>query len=226
VTKSRVDLAPSEKENTILSIMGRKGSGKSTLVREIMNSGQFPRIFVLDTNGEYGLEDGFEITHTVKAGAKAMLRVRNRDEFRISLRERDTEQLVKLLDVAFEIPHHLMVIEETHFYVKPAYLPAEISQMVRLGRHRAISQIYVSQRPSGLNRDLTSQSDFIVTFRQSEPRDIKWLGEVAGDGAEDVRNLPDYKVRVWTLGDPAKMPLPVLKRIPDKNRLDLFQRRA
>lgn len=215
-----------KKENVIISIMGRKGSGKSTLVREIVNSGDFPRVFVLDTNGEYGVEDGFQVFHNVGAGARAMVRVRNKPEFRLSLRDKDTGRLIRLLEVAFEIPDTLVIIEETHFYASPSFLPEELSSLVRLGRHRAISQIYVSQRPSGLNRNLTSQSDFIVTFRQTEPRDILWLAQVAGGGAEDVRTLPDYKVRVWTMGDPEKMPLAIVQRIPAKKQLALFDRGA
>lgn len=217
-----MELHPSEKRNTIITVIGRKGSGKSTLVREIMNSGQYPRIFVLDTNGEYKKEDGFLVTDTVTAGARAMVRVRTKPEFRVSLRDPDTEKLVRLLDIAFEIPHTLVVVEEAHFYIKsPSHLPVQFSKLVRMGRHRAISQIYVAQRPTGLHRDMTAQSDYLVTFRQYETRDIDWLSKVAGDeDIEQVKELPDYKVRVWTFGDPAKMPLPIVARIhePMKNK--------
>lgn len=219
------------KRNIITTVMGRKGSGKSTMIKEIIESDQFPRVFVLDTNGEYGVDEngktlpGWTITDSVKAGAAAMLRLRHKDEFKLAMRDEDTESLSKLLEIVFEIPDCLIVVEETHFYVKSSHLPIEFSKLVRMGRHKAISQIYVSQRPSGLNRDMTAQSDFIVTFRQQEQRDIKWLSEVAGeDGAEDVRNLPDYKVRVWVLGDESQMPLPIVARIHEKksDQMEIF----
>lgn len=227
MTRFTRELLPEEKRNTIISIMGRKESGKSTLVKEIIEDGGYKRVFVLDTNGEYGEELGFEITHTLQQGARKILAVRNKEEFRISLRYDDTEDGMRLLKIINEINFTLVVIEETHMYVKPAYIPPELSKLVRLGRHHAISQIYVSQRPSGLNRNLTSQSDFLVTFRQGEPIDIKWLEKSFGkEEAQEIQNLPDYKVAVKVLGNPAKLPIPVMERIPEKKRLHLVRKRA
>jgi hypothetical protein len=231
------ELPREDKDNTIISIMGRKNSGKSFLTREIIDEHEFPpvgshspdlpRVFVLDTNGEYGEDDGYEVTNTLEAGARKIAACRRRKSFKISLREKDVERLVKLVNVIYEIPRSLVVVEEAHFYVKPAFIPPEMSQLVLMGRHRALSQIYVSQRPSGLHRNFTAQSDFIVTFRQTETRDIKWLGDVAGDGAEDVRQLDRYKVRVWTMtDDDARMPLPIVARLQEKRQLDLLRGEA
>lgn len=219
-------LPPEEKENVIITIMGRKHSGKSTLALEIMNDGQFPRIFVIDTNAEYGEDRGFETYSTIATGARAMVRVKNKPEFRLAFRDRDIEKLPALLDVAFEIPNTLVVVDETHFYMKPGGLRPEFAQLVFMGRHKAISQIYISQRPVGLNANMTAQSDFIVTFRQQRAADIKWLKDnVADDDAEEVRKLPDFKVKVWSFGDPSKMPLPIVKQIyePQKNQLDFHR---
>lgn len=214
------DRAAEDRQNLVLSIFGRKGSGKSWLTRELVQDR--PRVFYLDSMGEAGERDGFEVVHGYEECVHAMLRVKDLKRFRLSLRTDDTEDLIKLGDLAFEIPDHLIVIEETSFYCSPSYLPPEISKLVRYGRHRGIDQIYIARRPSEIHRDLTAQSDLIVTFAMHEPRDVAYLAAIAPskEEAEAVRDLPRYKVAAW--GDLERAPLAVLSRLhgPKKKPLD------
>lgn len=207
-------------QNLVISVFGRKGSGKSTLVMTMLE--EFDRVFYFDAMGEADEKRGFTVVHGWQACIDAMMKVRNDKRFKLSLRMDDTEELVRLLDLAYEIPDQCTVVEETSFYCSPSYLPSEISKLVRYGRHRRIDQIYIARRPSEIHRDLTAQSDLIVTFAMHEPRDIAYLAAIAPskEAAEAVRKLPKYRVAVW--GDVERAPAAVLvqQETPSKATLD------
>lgn len=122
------------RQNLVISVFGRKGSGKSFLVREIV--AEHDRVFYLDSMGEADEAQGFKVVHGREECVAAMMEVRNAKRFRLSLRMDDTAELIELADLAFEIPDHLIVVEETSFYCSPSYLPPQISKLVRYGRHR------------------------------------------------------------------------------------------
>jgi len=193
--------------NLIISNFGRKGSGKTTLSREIM--AEHPRAVVIDSLGEY--DEGFTVCNGKADCIEAIMSVRDEKRFRLSLRVLDPDENMELLELIFEVPKTLVVVEETSLYAKPTYLPEGIARLVRYGRHREIDQIYMSRRPSEIHRDLTAQSDIIVSFRQQEPRDIKYLRDFMGPEAETVRHLPEYKVFAW--GELHRAPVAVVERL-------------
>lgn len=194
-------------DNTILAIFGRKGSGKTELTRKIIK--EHPRVFAFDTLAEY--DKGFRVCEGKQACIDAMLDVKDRRSYRLALRCIELDDNLELMALAYEFPRCLVVVEETSLYARPTYLPNEIARFVRYGRHREIDQIYIARRPSEVNRDLTAQADIVVSFEQREPRDVKYLRDVAGEAAEQVQNLPKYKVLAF--GDLEKMPVAVSEQL-------------
>lgn len=201
-------------DNTIACVFGVKGSGKTTLTQEIART--FPRVLVFDTVGQYDEALGAQVVVGLGPGASAMVKASTRDRFFLSLRSRETDELLALMEVAYEMPDTLVIVEEASFFCSPSHLPFQLSQLVRLGRHRRISQIYVAQRPSEVHRAITAQADLVVTFRQQEDRDLAFLKGRFGPRVEQVRTLSAYKVLV--AGDMGKAPLPVVERIPTRPR--------
>jgi len=195
--------------NLVASFFGQKGSGKSTLVREIMLDRE--RVFFVDTVGEARAADGFEIVFGFEPCVNAMLAAAKRERFRLALRCQHTDDMLKLCTMAYEVPRQLTVVEETSFYCSPSYLPPELSTLIRYGRHREIDQFYVARRPSEIHRDLTANSDLVVSFHQHEPRDVAYLRAIGGPQAEAVRALPKYRVLAW--GDLERAPLAVISRL-------------
>lgn len=198
-------------DNTILAIFGRKGSGKTELTRKIIR--EYPRVFAFDSLAEY--DKGFRVCEGRQACMDAMLDVKDQSRYRLALRCIELEDNLALMDLAYEFPRSLIVVEETSLYARPTFLPNEIAKLVRYGRHREINQIYIARRPSEVHRDLTAQADLIITFEQREPRDVKYLRDVAsGDGAErveDVQSLPKYKLLAF--GEYEKMPVAVSEQM-------------
>ena len=198
-------------QNLIVTVLGRKASGKSTLVSKIIADA--PRLIVIDTVGEYGQAQKIVPIHGIIECCDALAACEKRATFRISCRADETEDLLDLLNICYELPNILLVVEETSFFCSPAFLPPEISKLVRYGRHREISQVYVSRRASEIHREITAQSDLIVSFEQREPRDIEYLAITSGQSPRALvaafQRLPRYRCFVW--GDVERAPLAVIE---------------
>lgn len=199
-------------DNTILALFGRKGSGKSTLAKEITED--FDRVVVLDSMGEYGGDrrEGFIILEGLSQTANLLPGYwRSGRPFRVSVRVLSISEALAVLTILWEMPGILVVMEETSLYCSPSTIPEELAMLVRYGRHRSISLLFVARRPSEIHRDLTAQCDLVIAFRQHEQRDVMYLRSILGDEAERLRHLPLYHVAVY--GDMAKAPLAVLERL-------------
>jgi len=203
-----------KRDNTITSVFGRKGSGKTTLVAEI--SEDFRRVYAFDSMGEYDETRGFEVCYGLAECARRMVEAARLPLFRLSLRVDRTEDFLKLLRIAYEVPDSLLVVEETSLYCSPSKLPDDLSRLVRYGRHRKLNIVFVARRPSEIHRELTAQSDVIVTFRQHEPRDVDYLKSFIGPRVEGVSRLPEYHVLAF--GDIEKIPVAVIERLRDQER--------
>ena len=187
--------------------MGRKGFGKTTLATELI-AGQ-PRVVVLDMLGGYG----HAVTDVVwerDPAIEALLIASKKPRFQLALRMVSQDDMLDVLDMAFELEDYLLVVEETSLVCgTPPYLHRELAQLVRFGRHRRISQIYIARRPTELPRDLTAMSDLLVTFNQKEPRDLQYLAENGFD-PDIVARLPKFMVAAQ--GD-VDLPEPIRRRM-------------
>ena len=190
--------------NYVISVFGHKGSGKSTLVKELV--AEHKRVIVFDTMGEY--DDAIEDYNTA---VRELGRVQDARRFRVAIRLPEDDDALDAMEVAYEVPRCLVVFEETSFYCSPSTMPTILKKFVRYGRHREISQVYVSRRPAEINRDLTAQSDLIVSFRQHEPNDVDYLRKLMGSQADKLPHLREY--RIIASGDVDSAPLPILERL-------------
>lgn len=92
----------------------------------------------------------------------------------------------------------VFVVEEVDLYTNPHFLPFAFERLISVGRHRDIALFVTSRRPASVHPLIRSQANQIVTFRQIEPRDLKWLAEVMGEeAAEKVRTLPRFVPFRW-----------------------------
>ena len=198
------------KQNLILFIVGRKGSGKSTLLLRIL--ADYPRVYMLDTNEEYGTEQRFEVAQGFGPCVAAITDSVQEPKFRLSLRVFDSDEFVPLIRLIDTVPDCVIAVEEAADYCTPSKLPPELSHLLRTGRHRQISQIYTTQRPADVHRSVTANADLVIAFQSHEPRDLAYFRSLGGKGADDrVRDLPDYKVIAFGKRDRA--PLAVLEAL-------------
>lgn len=208
--------------NLITVVVGRKGSGKSTLTREIAE--EYDRVIAVDAMGDYGSEEGFAETHGLEEACRYLVKVADRPRFRVSLRDLTIPEGVTVLRVVWEIPDSLLVMDEISLYASPTSFPDELSRIVLMGRHRSISQVYATVRPALVNRNITSQADLIVAFQTHEQRDVLYLKSVLGEKADALPHLAPFEILVY--GDPSRAPLAVLDRLDKQGGEDYGSRGA
>jgi DNA helicase HerA-like ATPase len=201
--------------NVIGTILGRKGTGKSWLVREILT--EFPRVLILDTVAEYGAKDGAVIADGFAQALSALEEADGSDAFKISIRLVNEQHALAIAEIVWEFRNVLFVVEEASAYLKPQAIPDPFKRLVLMGRHRGISQLYVAQRPARLHRDLTTQSDFVVTFQQHGSTDIAYLADVFGDDAKLARELSTELHEIMVAGPAVdRAPKAVKRRIRER----------
>jgi len=193
-------------DNTIITVLGMKGSGKTTLVKEMVSD--WDRVVIVDANGEY--ESGV-IAWGLEESVNALKRYESSQRFNLSLRLERKEDSLKIIRLSYLLSDVLVVIDEASLYSSSAFMPDEIGRLVRFGRHKQISLFFVARRASEIPRDITANSDIVVSFRQQEPRDKEYLMSLFGEKAEKVDRLPQYQVMVF--GNIEKAPLALIERM-------------
>jgi len=174
-------------KNKIVLILGRKGSGKSTLARQIV--ARLSRVVVLDPLAEYPAARCRSVAELL-----SFMDVKHHAAtFRVACTFDDMDDYETAIGVAREVGKLWIVIEELNFFIDCWSRDKPYLDLVRFGRHEGVSILMVAQRAAEVPKLFTSQSDAIVSFRQTEPRDLDYLariGHVGPDGADRVSKLP------------------------------------
>jgi hypothetical protein len=151
--------------NAVVTIVGMKGSGKSTFTKTLI--APTPRAIIIDRLFEY--EDG-EI-YTSYENAIQRLGALWRQDFRIIVRFRKDwhyreyfRYLAELSDRAPARPVGL-VVEEADFFMKPQFIEPNLSYLFRYGRHFKISLISIARGETDLHRDAIQNADSFVVLR-------------------------------------------------------------
>lgn len=190
-----------EGHNFIAFACGMKRSGKSHLLASLAL--QFPRRLILDFVGEYiGRLPGAREAHSLRDVVKALQRVRKSPRWTVTacMDPADVPDLLNAIApigaaTAYGFSRAVggLVIEcgEIDVIAPNSGMSPEARNIFQRGRHHSLSILAAVQRPSSANRIVTSQADLICAFRQHEPRDADYLGEIMHSGApEIIRSLP------------------------------------
>ena len=177
------------RENEIVTLLGKKGGGKTSLAASITND--LNRLIVFDYNREY--EKGLIITNPPTLARE--LRQYYDSAFRMIYRPDDSMLIDEHFDgfakIAYAMNNYTLVIEEIDLVASAGFMPDGLQKIINYGRHKGINLIGLSRRAFKVPRDLTSNSDkVIVAGPLNEPRDIKYLSEfMDSTDAEKVRAL-------------------------------------
>lgn len=160
-------------ERDIILVYGMTGMGKTRWTRAYLNAIREPRIIVMDTQVEH---DGILFADL----GELIDHVMHYRTFRV--RTEFVDDFPLLCSIAYAAGNCCLVVEETQ-RVLPASNrepPSSFLDIVYRGRHRRVSLIMVSQRPSTVHIAARSQWNRIICFRQTEPADVDWIESVAG----------------------------------------------
>lgn len=167
-------------------IVGMQGSGKSHFVKNEIIPNARPPVFILDPMAEYSqgviFDDMLDLMHYLVSGKVSRGGVH-------VVRVQSDEQRELFFEVFRELQKPCtLIIEEADMSGSVYKINDDYAALLKYGRHWNISLINITQRAAQVHKTITSQANFIVSFKQVEQRDIKRLQETYQE-ADDLINL-------------------------------------
>jgi Cdc6-like AAA superfamily ATPase len=195
----------------IATVLGKAGSGKTYLIRSV-----FPRlprpVFVLDTLNEFDMGVQFQTSDEI---VDFLMEGRpNRSGVYVlnTQTDEDSEALFSLV-ATMRVPCTL-VVDEVDLFCNPHQINADLRDLIRYGRHWKVNLLFAARRAAEVNRNVTAQSDVLISFRQTETRDIQSL-KLAYSEAERLPELQPDSFEFIVFGDLDATPFrPVLEKMP------------
>lgn len=202
----------------VITIIGKRGSGKTTLSRKFHESGIWPRVVVFDRLGEYDA-NGFSIVVSGFDAFTAAIKLHARNASWRILYRFDIEsgsqdfQFNEALRVLYYLGAVCIVVEETWNFSSKNFLPKWYKEILLTGRHgknkilaQGITLITTSQRPAEVHKTVFSQSNHIFCGTMFENNDIKYLAEFVGrENSDNLQALAMGKFLHFSPGAPIEI---------------------
>ncbi len=150
--------------NNITTIIGKKGTGKTSRVKELLIAGNYDQAFILDYLYEYDLYAT--------------------DKVCVSTSANDVEAFCKdLWSKCRTNIKSVVVFDEIALYGSNNF---DIDFLYRAGRHANLDIIATSQRFFKIPLIVRSQTDMFNVFQITEPRDIDYLNRTINKSIVDT----------------------------------------
>lgn len=187
----------------LINIFGKRGSGKTTLIRENLDSFPGP-VAVVDILGNFDLRDSegenlYPVTGSISefidwiqdfSGLSEEEKAQENKVF--VLTPSDPDAALDYVSAAlWELKGGTLVLDEVDAF--------SISQapcfdwLVRYGRNRSIHMVTGCRRPAELSRNITAGANRLFVLRTQEPRDIEYFEKtLLGERAQILDQLPMF----------------------------------
>ena len=158
----------------IITIIGKRGYGKTTLCKNIIADSLYKDILINDYIGEYS---------NLSLPNKEIYIVNNRIDL--------------LIKFAWGRGNCLLVLDEVDLYGKNN---SAIEFIYRYGRHKNIEIVAVSRRFYDLPVIIRALTDYFFIFRITEKRDLEYLSRyIDNSRLEKIKSLPKYTFEIIKL---------------------------
>ena len=171
--------------NEIVLVLGRKGSGKSSLVKNVLIKDK-KRLIIIDVQSEY---DDYLIIEDFESLDEY---ISEHKEFKIACRFTNDKDLYFLFSYVFIEGNLTLCCDELSKYVSAYKKGHPFSDLINFGRHKQIDIIGVARRPAELSREFRSQADIIYSFYQYDEKDLQVLNEMGIYEADKLENPFNY----------------------------------
>jgi hypothetical protein len=186
---ARLQLDPTKPNH--ITIVGRKGSGKSVLARRFWAGWPGDRL-VIDPTGDVDAgEDAERLELPLPSrwpnnplgdleavgGKPKRSTLRYVPDMGASTYVDDMDRAVGL---AFTKGHALLWVDEVGELTNASSTPPHVRRLLHQSRHRKLSMLFCGPRPMDINPLVMSQADYIAVFRLPNPADRKRIADVTG----------------------------------------------
>lgn len=194
--------------NSIISILGKKGSGKSYLAAQIVNRyiEKGKKTIIIDISQDYKKDKKIDIPvfeierireNYKKFNFEKYLKDKNNLLLDFSgLRKKEFREIADQVALAiYNIQNCTVLVDESYMFI-PKNKENNFELLISGGRKRNIDQIYITQRSQQLNLLVYSQSDIFCCFQLQEDRSIKKIINnfpILNDYKDKIRELEKYK---------------------------------
>lgn len=181
------------KSTDCFTIVGKRECGKSYLARKINDL--FPRSVIIDpacdwTNGE--------IVNSFDSFSNKLINFKNNNkkEFKLIFQfnpdqKNKEEHLNHVLRLCYHFGNIQVVIDEVQLFTNPHYMPEYLKNLLFIGRHKGISVMAITQRPSQLNKSILSQSSHVYVGQLHEKNDLKSVSNFLNEETDKLIQLPN-----------------------------------
>lgn len=218
-TENRLNLQPSDLVGQRIVVLGTSGSGKSNtaavLLEELLP--HFP-FTIVDPDGEYwGLREQYQMllvgnmeradvkVEAHNAGAIAALSFHERVPVILDFSESRANEMMAFLVAYFEMLWEItspeaarkaygLLFEEARVFApqgKPTPVKPLLVDIATRGRKRGLTTILVSQRATGVDKDLLTQAKFFFLHQSAFPTDTEVYMDIVPRQRADVQRMVD-----------------------------------
>lgn len=169
-----------------ITLLGRKGSGKSVLAERFWRSWPGDRL-VLDPTGDVDAGDDAEKLSTpMPAKWRRSLGMDGKPK-RSTLRfvpdmgaATYVDDMDRAVGLAFTKGECMLWVDEVGELTNAHNTPPHVRRLLHQSRHRRISMLFCGPRPLDINPLVMSQADYLAVFRLPNPADRKRVADVVG----------------------------------------------
>lgn len=168
-------------------ILGKRGSGKTTLIKERIENTDKPCVIIVDVNNEYDEYDTVTIDDLMNYsyGVKRVVLI--------------PDDIELFIDVINEYENALIIIDEFDLYSQYLDNYSKWREVTILSRQKGIDFIIASKRPYRLSKLITAQLDRLTTFKLIEKRDNDYLKDtVSDDFMKESKKLSQYEYLTYS----------------------------
>jgi len=182
----------------LISIFGKRGSGKTTLIKG--NLDQFPGpVAVVDILGNFQTEvDEEKITTSVadfiemlEGWKKSTDKKKEKNKVFVLMPEEISMAVDFVSAALWELEGGTLVIDESdavEYHMAPCF-----DKIIRYGRNRRVHLITGCRRPAEISRNITAGANRLFILKTQEPRDIEFYEKtLIGKRARALMSMADY----------------------------------
>jgi len=196
-----------------IGIFGMKGSGKSFLAKEALIP-SIDRLIVYDGEQDFpepnvswegkgkGKYTGWYMTNDLRSLVNRLIKTSRKKKVkkksRIIYRPKDNTSVQEFdffCRCVYSFGNYYIVVDELHNYLpsRVGRVPRWVAQVLRLGRHKNIGFIGISQRPADVNTAFKGLVSKCFIFRLVFSHDVKYMVDWFGKPMEAIRILDGFK---------------------------------